>query len=185
MIKDLFSSQKLAAANAPRAETKASAPLPAAKAEMPKAEPTKPAKAPPVESKPAPVAAVAPAPAPAPAAPPDDADKARAVAAVESWAKAWSAKDVEGYLSHYASDFEVPGGASRAAWEKERTERIQRPKKIEVTVKVLNAKASGDEATVTIRQSYRSDTLKSNSTKTLRLVRQGDRWLIKQEHAGG
>ena len=104
---------------------------------------------------------------------------------MESWAKAWSAKDVKGYLGHYAADYEVPGGASRAAWEKERAERIQRPKSIEVAVKVLNVQASDNEATVTFRQSYKSDTLKTNNTKTLKLVRSGDRWLIKQERAGG
>jgi hypothetical protein len=38
---------------------------------------------------------------------------------------------------------------------------------------------------VTFRQSYKSDTLKSNNTKTLKLVRSGDRWLIRQERTGG
>ena len=52
-------------------------------------------------------------------------------------------------------------------------------------MKVLSASASGNEATVVIRQSYRSDTLKSNNTKTLKLVRSGDRWLITQEKVGG
>ena len=92
---------------------------------------------------------------------------------------------MKGYLAHYAPQFDVPGGASRAAWEKERAERIQRPKSIDVTVKVISARASDDEATVTFRQAYRSDTLKSNNTKTLKLVKSGDRWLIKQERAGG
>jgi uncharacterized protein YchJ len=73
----------------------------------------------------------------------------------------------------------------RAAWEKERAERIERPKSIEVSVKVLNAQANDKEATVTFRQSYKSDSMKSNNTKMLKLVRSGDRWLIKQERAGG
>jgi ketosteroid isomerase-like protein len=135
------------------------------------------------EVKPAP--AVVSAPAAAPAASAADTNKAQAVAAVQSWAKAWSAKDVKAYLMHYAVDFDVPGGITRAAWEKERAERIQKPKSIEVSVKVLNAQASDNEATVTFRQAYRSDSLKSNNTKTLKLVRQGDRWLIKQERTGG
>jgi ketosteroid isomerase-like protein len=125
-------------------------------------------------------------PPPAAAAPAGSGDaKAQAVAAVENWARAWSAKDVKGYLASYAPEFEVPGGATRAAWEKERAERIERPKHIEVGVKVISTQVSGNEATVTIRQSYKSDTLKSNNTKTLRLVRSGDRWLIKQERTGG
>ncbi len=52
-------------------------------------------------------------------------------------------------------------------------------------MKVLSAQASDNEATVTIRQSYKSDTLKSNNTKTLKLVKTGERWLIKQERVGG
>ena len=187
MVKDLFSSQKVAAAGAPRAEAAKAPPppVPSAKTEMPKAEPPKPSPpvVAPVEVKPAP-AATAP-PAAAPAASNGDANKAQAIASVEGWAKAWSAKDVKGYLAHYAFDFEVPGGMTRAAWEKERAERIERPKSIEVTVKVLGAQASDSEATVTFRQSYKSDSLKSSNTKTLKLVRQGERWLIKQERTGG
>jgi tetratricopeptide (TPR) repeat protein len=166
--------------------------VPSARTELPKATPPKPevvAKAPPtpptasVKPTPTPAPTPTPTPTPAPAAGGDA--KAQAVAAVEGWARAWSAKDVKGYLASYAPDFEVPGGATRAAWEKERAERIERPKHIEVGVKVLSTQVSGNEATVTLRQSYKSDTLKSNNTKTLRLVRSGDRWLIKQERTGG
>ena len=42
----------------------------------------------------------------------------------------------------------------------------------------------GDEATVVFRQSYRSDTVKSNNTKTLKMVKSGDKWLIRAERAG-
>jgi tetratricopeptide (TPR) repeat protein len=196
MVKDLFSPQKAAAAPARIEASKPEAPkaeVPSAKAEMPKA-PATPAPATPTPAKPAPApppvaakpATPAPAPAPAPPAPAASADnKAQAIAAVESWAKAWSAKDVKGYLGHYAPEFEVPGGAARGAWEKERAERIEKPKTIEVTVKVLGAQANDREATVTVRQTYKSDTLKSSNTKTLKLVKSGDRWLIKQERVGG
>jgi hypothetical protein len=44
---------------------------------------------------------------------------------------------------------------------------------------------SGNEATVRIRQSYKSDTLKSHTTKTMTLEKSGERWLIKQERSGG
>jgi tetratricopeptide (TPR) repeat protein len=202
MVKDLFSPQKVASvapkSDVPRVEPKAEAPKKAepVKAEAPKkAEPAKaePKVEPKVEAKaeprkPAPpvVAAVQPSPATAtPPAPTGDNDKAQVTAAVEGWAKAWSSKDVKGYLGYYAPGFEVPGGESRAAWEKQRTERITRPKSIEVDAKVLNAQVNGNEATVTIRQAYKSDALKSNSTKTLKMVKSGDRWLIKQERVGG
>ena len=187
MIKDLFSSQKLAAAAAtiPKADApKVEAPkVEAPKVEAPKAEAPKPA--PPVnvakvEPKAAPSKA-SPPPAPAPSS---DA-KAQVTSVVENWARAWSERDVSAYLAFYAPDFEVPGGANRAAWEKERKERIEKPKSIEVTVQVTNVKMGDSEATVTFRQAYKSDTLKSNNTKTVKLVRVGDRWLIKQERVGG
>jgi tetratricopeptide (TPR) repeat protein len=184
MVKDLFVAQKSGVA--PRVDTaKMPSPGPSAKAELPKAEPRKPE----VVARAEPAKPIAPPPvaetkAPPAAAPGNDA-KAQVTAFVQDWAKAWSTKDVKGYLAHYAPEFEVPGGISRAAWEKERADRIQRPKSIDVGVKVLNVQATDNEATVTFRQSYKSDTLKSNNTKTLKLVRSGDRWLIKQERAGG
>jgi ketosteroid isomerase-like protein len=111
--------------------------------------------------------------------------KVAVTAALDGWAAAWSAKDVKGYLSYYAPDFETPGGEARAAWEKSRTERIEKPKSIEVSVKVNSVVTQGDEATAVVVQSYKSDTLKANSTKTFKLVRVGDKWLIKQERVGG
>jgi ketosteroid isomerase-like protein len=112
-------------------------------------------------------------------------DKAKVTAAIEAWAKSWSAKDVKGYLAAYAPEFEVPGGESRAAWEKQRTERIEKPKSIEVNVKVTSIQVAGNQAKATVRQSYKSDTLKNTTTKTLSLVRSGERWLITQERVGG
>jgi tetratricopeptide (TPR) repeat protein len=192
MVKDLFTSQKTAGARPP--EPPKARPEPA-KAETPKAEATKgetakePAKAEPAKvAQAAPEPAKAPAkavePKPAPAAASGD-DKAQVTAAIEAWARAWSAKDVKGYLGAYAPAFDVPGGESRAAWEKQRAERIQKPKSIEVGVKVQSIQVNGGEASATIRQSYRSDTLKNTTTKTLKLVKSGDRWLITQERVGG
>ena len=190
MVKDLFSSQKVAPGT-PRPESVKPAEKraePATKVEprveAPKAEP---ARSEPKATKPAaPTATPVPAPAsaPAPAAPASD-DKAQITAALEGWARAWSSKDVKGYIGAYAPDFEVPDGLARGAWEKQRAERIQRPKSIEVGVKVQSVKIDGNVATATVRQSYKSDTLKTNSTKTMRLVKSGDRWLIKQERVGG
>jgi tetratricopeptide (TPR) repeat protein len=194
MVKDLFSPQKVASASprtdTPKLEPKIEAPKKAepVKAE-PKAEPKveakkTEAKAEPKKSPPPVVAAVQPSASTAAGSAVAD-GKGQVTEAIEGWAKAWSSKNVKGYLGYYAPDFEVPGGESRAAWEKQRAERITKPKSIEVDAKILNAQVSGNEATVTIRQAYKSDSLKSNSTKTLKLVKNGDRWLIKQERVGG
>jgi hypothetical protein len=81
----------------------------------------------------------------------------------------------------------VPGGASRAGWEAERKLRIAKPRKIQVTLSDTNVEfdESGSRATVTFRQDYRSDALKSVNSKTLVMTRTGDKWLIQQERSGG
>jgi tetratricopeptide (TPR) repeat protein len=194
MVKEIFS--KTGGQRPPTAPVKTEPPVPPAKpAVTAAAKPAeKPVEKPPVAPAPAPtkssappasaaVTPAAPAASAAPAAGGDD--KAAITAAIEDWARAWSRKDVAGYLAHYAADFDTPKGASRKSWERERRERIERPKSIEVDVTVRSVKINGNEATAIVRQSYKSDITKTNSTKTLRMEKNGDRWLIKQEKVGG
>ena len=112
-------------------------------------------------------------------------DKSAVLASLNSWAKAWSDKDVRSYLGHYASDFDTPKGASRKEWAEERRARIE--DKGHISVKVSNAQVSinGNIATVRYRQIYNSNRLTVDSRKTLIFVKQGNRWLIKQERSGG
>src|SRR5688572_21907990 len=118
---------------------------------------------------------------PAPAA---DAS-AEVLKAVNGWAEAWSKKDADGYLAYYAKEFKTPGGEARPEWEKTRRARIAAPKSIAVGVESPKVTMSGaDRATVSFRQSYRSDVLKSNSRKTLVMVRSDGRWQIVEEKSG-
>ena len=104
---------------------------------------------------------------------------------VDNWAKAWSANDVAGYLGFYAPSFQTPGGEPRADWEAARKSRVAKPKKIDVRVESPKVKfTDNNRVAVTFRQSYRSANLKVASTKTLILVKAGDRWLIQQERIG-
>ena len=148
-------------------------------------------------AKPAPpVTAAAPAPsAPAPAvvppvaavqkAPEPSADATGDVLkAVNGWAQAWSSRDVPGYLGYYARDFKTPAGESRADWENTRRARISGAKTISVGVESPKVTMKGpQEASVTFRQTYRSDKLKTRSRKTLELVQTEGKWLIKEEKA--
>lgn len=104
--------------------------------------------------------------------------------ALRNWAAAWSRKDVRAYLASYAPDFQTPRGASRKAWEAERTQRIDKPGKIEVMVEDVRISLNGDKATVRFRQSYKSSTMKSSTGKTLVFIRSGGAWLIQQERVG-
>jgi Flp pilus assembly protein TadD len=105
---------------------------------------------------------------------------------VNAWAKAWSAKNVDAYLAYYAANFKTPGGEARDDWEKARRQRISAPKSIAVSVETPKLTlASDSRASVTFRQGYRSDVIKSSTTtKTLVLARQDGRWLIEQERVG-
>ena len=102
--------------------------------------------------------------------------------ALDGWAQAWSRKDADAYLAHYAKDFVTPKGQSRAQWESTRRERITAPKSISVSISSVHVTSSDAvRATATFRQQYRSDIFAGSSRKTLVLVRNGGRWLIKQE----
>lgn len=164
------------------------APRQAKPAAVAQKEPAKPVAVAAVDAKPAPDKPAADKPAadkpaaekPAPAKPAaggsDD-----VVKTVNAWAAAWSKKDVDGYLSYYAKDFRTPGGEARGAWEAGRRQRILAPKSISVTVESPRVALNGDQATVTFRQGYRSDVLRSTGTKTLVMVKAGGRWQIQQE----
>ncbi|HEY8069399.1 MAG TPA: DUF4440 domain-containing protein, partial [Burkholderiales bacterium] len=90
-------------------------------------------------------------------------------------------------LAYYAKDFKTPGGEARADWEKARRQRITAPKSIAVSVDApkVSAGADGQSASVTFRQGYRSDVIKSTSTtKTLVMAKVDGHWLIRQERVG-
>ncbi len=112
-----------------------------------------------------------------------DARKA-VISAVNAWADAWSTKNVKAYLGFYGKDFAVPGKKARAAWEKERTERIDKPGNIKVSLSEIDARVNGDKAVVRFKQNYQSVGFNSASGKTLELALQNGRWLITQERIG-
>lgn len=112
-----------------------------------------------------------------------DLDDARAT--VESWAQAWSERDVKGYLAHYGDGFTPERGASRAAWEKSRRQMIERRRSI--TVKLADLRLTqGSDGRIVARyvQNYTADTYRETGTpKRLVLERQSDGWRIVAETA--
>ena len=68
--------------------------------------------------------------------------------ALLGWASAWSHKDVKSYLSYYANDFQPPNGLTRKAWEAERSQRIDKPGKLQIKVEDIKVSVAGDKATV-------------------------------------
>jgi tetratricopeptide (TPR) repeat protein len=101
---------------------------------------------------------------------------------VRAWAGAWAKKDVAAYLAYYAKDFKTPKGEARGDWENARKQRISAPKKIEVGIESPKVSISGDNAaSVSFRQIYRSDVIKTSGTKTLVMVKTNGKWLIREE----
>ena len=143
--------------------------------------PREPAKPPVVAQKtPEKPAPKAEKPAPVPAANPS----AEVMESVNGWAQAWSKRDADGYLAYYAKDFKTPGGEGRAEWEKSRRSRITGARSIAVGIDSPKVTMrSPQEASVSFRQTYRSDKLKSTSRKTLEMVKTDGRWLIREEKA--
>jgi len=109
---------------------------------------------------------------------------AEVLAGVQAWAAAWSAKNAGDYLAAYTADY-APKGISRERWEKQRVDRISRPKAIAVALSDVSVAFQDDtHAMVSFKQSYRSDAYSDEVQKTLALVKQDGRWLIADEQLG-
>lgn len=103
---------------------------------------------------------------------------------VQAWATAWSSKNTPDYLAAYVANFK-PQGMTHAAWEKQRVERINHPKVIDVKMSNRRVTVVDDNhATVSFTQDYSSDAYHDQVDKTLSLVKQGEKWLIAEERAG-
>jgi tetratricopeptide (TPR) repeat protein len=134
-------------------------------------------------------AAATAAPSLAPATPTAAASTADArgevLASVNRWAKAWSGRNADGYLASYSKSFAPDRGQSRAAWSTARRERVTTPKKISVEiVDPVVQIVSANEARVSFRQNYASDSLSTRSRKTLTLIKEDGEWKISRERSG-
>lgn len=155
---------------------------------------TQPAPAADVTPTPEPVAAPQPAPPPVIAAAPPASEEpapppeAKQVEpdinnAVQAWAKAWSAQDVDAYLASYAPAFQPEGGVSRGAWEAQRRERLKRPSFIRVSVGRAEVSIADDgTASARFLQGYESDSYADEVTKILEM-RNVDGWKITREYS--
>ncbi len=105
--------------------------------------------------------------------------------AVNSWASAWSSKDVDRYIKSYSVKFVPPNGLSRAKWQEQRHIRLNQPKYIKITLKDMTVKILGKNfAVARFTQTYQSDTYNDQVTKQLLLDNaDGAAWLISREES--
>jgi hypothetical protein len=192
--KDVVGREMLAAAEpAPNAPPEARTVTPPATVSAPKIEAKAPLVAEPVKEarpepqpdlkpvEPAPVpAAQAPAPAPAPE------PQTAVLAALQDWARAWAARDIEAYLGYYAADFNPVGTRTRDQWVAERRERLGKAQSISVALESPQVRmVNPQRAIVTLVQQYAADNYSDVTRKQFTLVKVGERWLIRNEKGLG
>lgn len=146
---------------------------------------------------PKPVVAAAPmAAAPVIQVPEQTGGVAEVTRRVEDWRAAWVSRSTQNYLPFYSANF-VPEGSAphtetgyvpdgtkqRAAWERQRRQRLAGAIGIAVEVQNLVVRMSGpDMATAEFRQVYRSDSHSDTVNKTLDWRKEGGEWKIVREY---
>ena len=106
---------------------------------------------------------------------------------LENWRQAWSARDVDAYLSHYSERFAPQGGQARAAWAESRRKNIAGRTGISVTVHALQIERVDDQRfRLAFLQDYAAGNYREEAQpKVLELVREGPAWRIVSELQSG
>lgn len=117
----------------------------------------------------------------APAATTPDRAMQQIDAAIHAWAAAWSARDMRAYFAAYSKRFSPANGQSRAAWAKERRERIMGKSSISVALSDVQITVENGKATAHFHQAYSGGGLNVTTRKKLELVQQQGRWSILRE----
>ena len=107
------------------------------------------------------------------------------IAFANDWANAWSAKDIDLYLSKYAQDFKTPNGDAFSLWQTSRRQKISSQGKILVEIEDIKlSMKTENSARIQFKQKYTSDKLTEMSNKSLVVKKIDGRWLIQEEISG-
>ncbi|MCS6810447.1 MAG: tetratricopeptide repeat protein [Tepidimonas sp.] len=103
-------------------------------------------------------------------------------AALQRWQRAWTSRDIQGYVDAYVRNYTPRPDMTHAQWVNERTARIVPRKRIELDIKDLQIQPASDGAIeVRFTQHYRSDSLDNRTRKSLLFVQQDGQWRIAKE----
>lgn len=83
---------------------------------------------------------------------------------VNDWATAWRQKDVDNYLKFYADKYTPEPPLDRAAWEKQRRERLSTNGKVGLKLDGLEVTCDGNKANAKFKQDYSVTTYKIKKT---------------------
>ena len=111
-----------------------------------------------------------------------DTDKEQIAESLKRWADAWSRQDLNAYFDSYIKDYRPRSGTAHSRWRKLREARIVNPQFINIKISNLSVKKQDDNnATLTFKQDYQSNLLKSTVVKQLEFYKTEAGWKIKSE----
>lgn len=112
-----------------------------------------------------------------------EAASSQALAAIEAWRVAWSARDLDSYFASYASDFNPrPRFATLEEWKRYKRIVIGKRKVINVTIdNIVVSKMADGQVKAVFLQKFRSDSFQSDNRKELILKKMDDGWKIRHE----
>ena len=99
---------------------------------------------------------------------------------IEGWSQAWSQKDLDRYMSYYASGFRWKNLDLRS-WRQRKASLNKRYREISVQLSDVRLFRHGDAVTATAEMIYRSDRFASHGFKRLYLVQNSLEWRILGE----
>ena len=110
-------------------------------------------------------------------------DKTRIASLVESWRKAWEGKKLNAYIAHYHPAFKSDG-KNRSAWKSYKGRLNKSYRWISVKVSGLKVKqVDSRKAFAYFKQSYSSNTFRSDRFKRLEFRKKGVSWKIFRERS--
>lgn len=129
-----------------------------------------------------PVKAIPSAPVTPPTVEPPSIHKS-ALNALESWRRAWEARDMDSYLAAYAADYRGDH-VSREAWVKQRESRIRKPGSMNIRISHAEVRPlANNKVRVHFRQKYQADRYGDVTTKSMLMILEKGKWLILEEQA--
>lgn len=100
---------------------------------------------------------------------------------LQDWVAAWESRQIDPYMSFYASGFRAYG-MDRRAWRKYKTGLARKYRAIDVRIDNISVAITGGRARAVFDQAYVSDAHRDFGRKTLTLAREDGRWRIIREH---
>lgn len=102
-----------------------------------------------------------------------------------AWSQAWSSQVPGDYLTFYAPGFRIPANMSRKAWERQRKQRLTKPRFIKITIESPEVLfLDNTHARLSFYQDYHSDKFRDKIRKTLLLKKINAQWRIIEENVG-